>query len=124
MQESVSGSPYEGAVARRGKACDRGCVIALRPAGRIVAGVMNPAEAAPFHATVNWLARHAGFPATRLPEKAEALVCIAALAAAEEAEAQQRFLIERRNPAQTSALRAHGLRRSQVHFKCDNSAKV
>ena len=36
----------------------------------------------------------------------------------------QRYLIQRRDPAQTSALRAHGLRRAQVHFKCDNSAKV
>lgn len=76
------------------------------------------------HEVVRWLAQHAGFPARRLPLKAEALVCLAALAAAEEAQARQRFLIQSRDPAQTSALRAHGLRRSQVHFKCDNSAKV
>ena len=49
---------------------------------------------------------------------------MAALAAAEEEAERERFLIERRNPAQTSALKALGLRRSQVHFKCDNSAKV
>jgi len=73
---------------------------------------------------VHWLTRHAGFPQRRLPERAEALVCISALAAAEEAAEQQRFALQRRNPAETSALRAHGLRRSQVHFKCDNSAKV
>ena len=75
-------------------------------------------------ATVQWLARHAGFPAVRLAPKAETLVCVAALAAAEEAQEQQRHALQRRDPAQTSALRAHGLRRSQVHFKCDNSAKV
>ena len=73
---------------------------------------------------VQWLAANAGFPARRLPAKAEALVCVAALAAAEEAAEQQRFLIQRRDPAQTSALRQHAQRRSQVHFKCDNSAKV
>ena len=73
---------------------------------------------------VRWLAQHAGFPARRLPAQAEALVCVAALAAAEEAHARQRFLIQSRDPAQTSAQRTHGLRRAQVHFKCDNSAKV
>ena len=74
--------------------------------------------------TLLWLARNTGFPRSRLPARAEALVCIAALASAEDAEARQRFLIQRRDPAQTSALRAHGLRRSQVHYKSDNSAKV
>ena len=78
----------------------------------------------PLGEVVRWLARHAGFPQSRLPGKAETLVCVAALAAAEEAQDQKRFALQRRVPAQTSALRAHGLRRSQVHFKCDNSAKV
>lgn len=78
----------------------------------------------PLHDVVRWLALHTGFPARRLPAKAEALICIAALAAAEEAQTQQRYALQRRVPEQTSALRAHGLRRSQVHFKCDNSAKV
>ncbi len=55
---------------------------------------------------------------------AELLVCFAAAASCEEAEERRRFLIQSRDGAQTSALRAHGLRRSQVHFKCDNSAKV
>ena len=73
---------------------------------------------------VLWLARHAGFPARRLPSDAETILCVAALAAAEEAQAQQRHALQRRDPAQTSALRTHGLRRAQVHFKCDNSAKV
>lgn len=52
------------------------------------------------------------------------MVCVAALAAAEEAEEQKRFALQRRNPAETSALKAHALRRTQVHYKCDNSAKV
>ena len=85
---------------------------------------MNNVIPDPVRETLRWLSQHAGFPGTRLPAKAEALVCVAALASAEEAREAQRFLIQRRDPAQTSALRAHGLRRSQVHFKCDNSAKV
>jgi len=85
---------------------------------------MSTVTSEPFGDAVRWLAQHAGFPAVRLTAEAERLVCVAALAATEEAREQQRFLIQRRDPAQTSALRAHGLRRSQVHFKCDNSAKV
>lgn len=73
---------------------------------------------------LDWLARHAGYPRCRLPERAEHALCVAALAAAEEAREAQRYLIQRRDPAQTAALRTHGLRRAQVHFKCDNSAKV
>lgn len=78
----------------------------------------------PLQQTVDWLARHAGFPAHRLPAGAETLLCVATLAGAEEAAAGDRFLIKRRDGAKDSALRAHALRRSQVHFKCDNSAKV
>ncbi|MSU48547.1 MAG: hypothetical protein EXS37_05540 [Opitutus sp.] len=83
-----------------------------------------PSPSEPLHEVVRWLAQHAGFPARRLPTKAEALVCVAALAAAKEARELQRFALQRRVPEQTSALRAHVLRRTQVHFKCDNSAKV
>ena len=85
---------------------------------------MNSETPDSFRATVLWLARHADFPRSRLPAKAESLVCVAALAAEEEAVSAQRFLLQRRDPAQTAALRTHGLRRAQVHFKCDNSAKV
>ena len=87
---------------------------------------MNPAMSSPdpFYTSVRWLAQHAGFPVSRLESRAEVLLCLAALAAAEEAAERQRHLLQRRDPAQTSALRAHGLRRSRVHFKCDNSAKV
>lgn len=81
-------------------------------------------EPAPLAEAVRWLARHAEFPRRRLPVSAETLVCLVVLGAAEEAQEQQRFALQRRDPAQTAALRAQGLRRSQVHFKCDNSAKV
>lgn len=84
-----------------------------------------PKPTDPLSDVIRWLSQHAGFPGQRLAPRAEALVCVAALAAAEEAaEAQQRYALQRRDPAQTSALRQHGLRRAQVHFKCDNSAKV
>jgi hypothetical protein len=78
----------------------------------------------PFRETVRWLKLNTRFPASRLENRAEVLLCLAAVAATEDAAQRQRFLIQSRDPAQTSALRAHGLRRSQVHFKCDNSAKV
>jgi hypothetical protein len=85
---------------------------------------MNTSESNPMRQIVQWLIRHTGFPATRLPAKAEVMVCVAALAAIEEEESRQRFLLERRVGAETSAQRQHAQRRSQVHFKCDNSAKV
>ncbi|MDB6094543.1 MAG: hypothetical protein JWM32_2105 [Verrucomicrobia bacterium] len=78
----------------------------------------------PLRDTVRWLAAHARFPSSRLENRSEVLLCVAALAASEEAELRQRHLLQRRDPAQTSALRTHAMRRSQVHFKCDNSAKV
>jgi hypothetical protein len=72
-----------------------------------------------------WLSAHAGFPARRLPAAAEQLLCVAALAGYEETTAAtgpKKF--ERRVGAQVAALRTHALRRSTVHYKCDNSAKV
>jgi hypothetical protein len=78
----------------------------------------------PLGEVLRWMTAHVGFPLRRLDAKAEALVCVAALAAQEEADERKRFLIQRRDPAQTSALKQHAQRRSQVHFKCDNSAKV
>jgi hypothetical protein len=55
------------------------------------------------------------------------LLCLAA-AAEQEAEAASpgvgAFGLPRQDGALASAQRAHALRRSRVHFKCDNSAKV
>jgi hypothetical protein len=78
----------------------------------------------PLSVALSWLVRHAGFPRVRLSPEAEQMVCVAALAAVEEAAEQQRFALQRRQPGQASALKAHVLRRTQVHYKCDNSAKV
>lgn len=78
----------------------------------------------PMTRTVRWMASHAGFPARRLEKRAEALLCVGMLAEAQEAADRERFLIERRDGAKDAALRAHAMRRSLVHYKCDNSAKV
>jgi len=79
----------------------------------------------PLQKTSCWLAQNAGFPARRLPEAAERLLCLAALAAeAEDSAATGPKLFERRVGAQTASQRAHAMRRSRVHFKSDNSAKV
>jgi|GEM_PF-334637 hypothetical protein len=91
------------------------------------AGVSDSSSSS-FLNTLRWLAAHARFPASRLPDKAETLLLIATAAQHEEAQIAARdaglFHIKSRDGAKESALRAHALRRSMVHFKCDNSAKV
>ncbi|HEX2101192.1 MAG TPA: hypothetical protein VHF69_11035 [Candidatus Synoicihabitans sp.] len=75
---------------------------------------------------VEWLARYSGFPWQRLPANAELLLCFAAVAQETSADApvQNGGPIARRDTARDAALRQHELRRSRVHFKSDNSAKV
>ncbi len=83
---------------------------------------MTPPD--PFRRTLAWLSVHACFPASRLPAKAEALVCLAALAEAENAPAPTRFLVQSRDGARDAALRAHKHRRSFAHDVCDNRTAV
>ena len=80
----------------------------------------------PLRDTVRWLTTHTRFPASRLEPKAETLLCVAALAAAEEAAALAgaRHLIKTRDGAKDAAARDYAFRRSKVHYVCDNSAKV
>jgi hypothetical protein len=78
----------------------------------------------PFRQTVGWLAAHTRFPASRLEARAETMLCFAALAAAEEADERSRHLIKSSDAAMMAAQRTMANRRKQVHFKCDNSAKV
>lgn len=85
---------------------------------------MSATTSNPLQATVSWLAANTRFPASRLSTSAEALLCVAALAEAAESADNARFLVQRKDGAKDSALRAHAMRRSQVHYKCDNSAKV
>jgi hypothetical protein len=85
---------------------------------------MNPSD--PLRDTVRWLTAHARFPASRLDTKAESLLCMAALATAEEAAALAggRHLIQSKDVAKNAAARDYAYRRSKVHYVCDNSAKV
>jgi len=78
----------------------------------------------PLRDTVRWLAVHARFPAARLEARAETLLCMAALAAAGAEAENQRFLVQSRDKAKDSALRAHNMRRSLAHYVSDNKQKV
>ena len=84
----------------------------------------NPAQT-PLQQTLHWLTAHAGFPARRLPDKAELLVLIATAAADED--------LEKRNPANAkipfnpihnAQIRNYTAQRRRAHIKCDNSAKT
>jgi hypothetical protein len=85
---------------------------------------MSPPPGDPFGTTVNWLAAHARFPASRLGSQAEILLCLAALAAAGNEAESQRYLVQSRDKARDSALRAHLMRRSLAHHQSDNGQKV
>ncbi len=85
---------------------------------------MSASAPNPFRQTVGWLATHTRFPASRLESRAETMICMAALAAAAEEVERERHLIQSSNAALMSAHRTMANRRKQVHFKCDNSAKV
>ena len=85
---------------------------------------MSATTSNPLQATVSWLATNTRFPVSRLSSSAEALLCVAALAEAAQAGENARFLVQRKDGAKDAALRAHAMRRSHVHYKCDNSAKV
>ena len=76
-------------------------------------------------ATLRWLSEHAGFPASRLPARAELLLLLASAAEGDGAEpGSSKDILQRQRPALSVSLRAHALRRSQAHFKCDNSVNV
>ncbi|WP_245844135.1 hypothetical protein [Nibricoccus aquaticus] len=91
-------------------------------------GVSDSVSASSLLTTLRWLSAHTRFPASRLPDKAETLLLIATAAQHEEnlikANESGLFHIKSRDGAKEAALRAHAMRRSLVHFKCDNSAKV
>jgi hypothetical protein len=83
-------------------------------------------QSSPLSGIMRWLTRYAGFPARRLDKRAELLLLISAAAAHNEGEFEvaNGGPVEKRLGARDAALRAHAMRRSQVHFRCDNSAKV
>lgn len=71
-----------------------------------------------------WLAANAGYPARRLPEKAESMLWIAAFAEAEESQGTSGNKLRPPDSFNRSAFKAHAMNRSHAHFKSDNSAKV
>jgi len=79
----------------------------------------------PLQQTIRWMTAHAGFPARRLPDKAELLLLIATAAADEDlasnnpANARIPF-----NPTFNAQIRNYTAQRRRAHIKCDNSAKT
>lgn len=76
--------------------------------------------------TVRWLSAYAGFPAARLPARAETLLFIAAAAEMEQVALQRspRFLIERKDNAGSASLKAYTMNRSLVHYVSNNAQKT
>lgn len=91
-------------------------------------GILSQSAKQPSPSVLQWLAAHAGFPASRLPAKAELLVLLADAAAREEMTVQGsnfgRFPVPGQTAGEVASLKARAERRKLVHFKCDNSAKV
>ena len=79
----------------------------------------------PLLLTIRWLTAHAGFPATRLPDKAELLLLIATAAANEDFQAKnvQNAKIPY-NTNYNAQIRNYTAQRRKAHIKCDNSAKT
>jgi len=87
--------------------------------------LVTASESAPLLTTLRWLSAQVNFPASRLPDAAERLLLMSVVHEVEEiAFNASKTPIQRRENAKESAMRAHAMRRSLVHFRCDNSAKV
>ncbi len=86
---------------------------------------MTDSAPTPLLLTIRWLAAHAGFPATRLPEKAELLLLIATAAANEDLAVKnpQNARIPF-NSNYSAQIRNYTAQRRRTHIKCDNSAKT
>ena len=85
----------------------------------------DTAPISPLQNLLSWMSAYTQFPRSRLPERAELMLLISACVATEEASAAAtRNPLQRRDNAKESALRAHAMRRSMVHYRCDKSAKV
>lgn len=79
----------------------------------------------PWQQTLHWLTAHAGFPARRLPDRAELLLLIATAAADEDSETRnpQNAKIPF-NTTFNAQIRNYTAQRRRAHVKCDNSAKT
>ncbi len=79
----------------------------------------------PFIQTVRWLANHAGYPSSRLPDKAELLILFAAAASAEDLAKSNPYHVGMlRDPNFAATMRNYTAQRRKVHVVCDNSAKT
>lgn len=86
---------------------------------------MTASDSVPFLKTLRWLSAQVNFPSSRLPDPAERLLLMSVVNEAEEiAFNAAKTPIQRRENAKESAMRAHAMRRSLVHYRCDNGAKV
>lgn len=87
---------------------------------------MSAIAPTPLQKTIRWLAEYSGFPATRLPARAEVLLLIATVAEQEEIALRRppRFLIESNDKAGNSSLKAYTMNRSLVHYVCNNAQKT
>jgi hypothetical protein len=82
-------------------------------------------ETSPLLETLRWLAAHAGFPAARLPERAELLLLIATAAPEDERATASRQVAKPGSGNTFNArLRSYTIQRRHAHVKCDNSVKV
>jgi len=71
------------------------------------------------------MTNHTGFPARRLPEKAELLLLIATAAADEDLEVKDAVNAKIPfNPIHNAQIRNYTAQRRRAHIKCDNSAKT
>ena len=86
---------------------------------------MAEAAPSPFFQTVRWLAMHTGFPASRLPDKAELLLLIATAASAEDLSRSNPYHVGMlRNQNFAAQIRNYTAQRRKVHIISDNSAKT
>ena len=86
---------------------------------------MSDTAQTPWQQTLRWLTAHAGFPARRLPDKAELLLLIATAAADEDLEARKPQNAKLPLNANFNAqIRNYTAQRRRAHIKCDNSAKT
>ena len=86
---------------------------------------MTETSPTPLLSTLRWLTAHAGFPATRLPDKAELLLLIATAAANEDrGNISRQSTIPGSHRNFNAEIRNYTAQRRRAHIKCDNSAKT
>ncbi len=86
---------------------------------------MSDSAKSPLLLTLRWLSAHVGFPATRLPDKAELLLLFATAAATEDRDSIVRQSTKPSSHRDYNAqLRNYTAQRRKTHIVCDNSAKT